>query len=384
MLALLLIVMVDLLFRIGLSLNEKTQTGLAFDSPYRSRAWWTTRDFLLQNKAPDVILLGASDINTALYTAEATFFKTPQSQLLKHKSEYLEAKLKQLDSPYKTTFCLALGGEMPSDSYLLLNTLLSDDKMPKVILLAVTPRSFYDATFGDPSRTAVFKTMAKLGGTRDFEMSCRSSIVDVADYVSRQAIALYGHKWEITSWQQRIGQSVLERLLDQNFVNVTTPESIRKIAEQDLPEDFGPNESMMLPYDEQHPIFIDNLQHYQAYYKKVKRGMLAQQVSFYQRLCEFCSNHGIKLYVCNSPVTNENRHLIPADIRAYYLSYIGGIARRYGGTFIDLDNQEVFKKSDFYDSVHLNGIGGQKYFDQVALILSNRSSLATAVDSSAN
>jgi hypothetical protein len=370
MLALLLIIAVDLIFRIGFSLHGSTQDALAFDAPYRSRVWWTTKDFNGQAKAPDVILIGASDINTALYTAEATYFKTPQSEILKHKSEYLEAKLKEVDSPYKTTFCFALGGEMPSDSYLLVNTLLTERKIPKAIFLAVTPRSFYDATFGAPSRTSVFKTMAKLGGTREFEVSCHGSLLDSADYVTRQVIALYGHKWEITSWQQCLGQTVLEKLLHENFENVVTPDSIRKISEQDLPEDLGPNEAMMPPYDEKHPVFIDNLQHYQNYYKKIKHGMLPLQVAFYERLCGFCSAHNIKLFVCNSPVTNENRNLIPPDIRANYLLQIGAIARSYGGTFVDLDRPDLFEHSDFYDSVHLNGKGGQKYFNQVALILS--------------
>jgi hypothetical protein len=64
---------------------------------------------------------------------------------------------------------------------------------------------------------------------------------------------------------------------------------------------------------------------------------------------------------------------------------VATIARNSGGTFIDLDKPEVFVKSDFFDSVHLNGTGGQKYFNQVAEILSHRDSgLATSVDASAN
>lgn len=384
MLALLLVLIVDLVCRFSFSINEKSQKDLSFDAPYRSRAWWTTKDFLRQDKALDVILLGASDINTAFFASEAKFFNAPQSQLLKHKSEYLEAKLKELESPYKTTFCLALGGEMPSDSYLLVNTLLKQGRLPKTIFLAVTPRSFYDATFGDPSRTSVFKVMAKMGGTRDFEFACRSSFWDKADYLARQTIALYGHKWEITSWQQRIGQMLLGKILHENFTNVITPDSIRKISDQDLPEDLGPNEQFMQPDDEKHPVFINNLDHYRAYYKKINRGMLPLQLEFFKKLCAFCSAHGIRLIVCNSPVTAENRALIPADIHAQYLAQIGDIIRSYGGTFMDLDRPELFDKSDFYDSVHLNGKGGQKYFNQVALILCGRSNLATTVNSSAH
>ena len=384
LLILLLVVAADLVLRAGFFIHDKTNSNLNFDVPYRSRAWWSAQDFLRRDNPPDVVLLGASDINTALYAAEATYFKKPQSQLLKHNSEYLESKLKEFGSPYKTTFCLSIGGEMPSDSYFLANTLLTRGKLPKAIFIAVNPRNFYDATFGDPANTAIYKTMAKLGGTRDFEFSCRSSIWETADYLCRQAISSYGHKWEITSWQQRVGQSVLEKFLPETFTDVTTPSSVRKIAELDLPEDFGPNEQMMMPYDEKHPIFVDNLHHYLAHYKNIKRGMLPQQLDFYERLCEFCSSHGVKLVACNSPVTNENRNLIPPDIYAKYLAHIDGITRRYGGNFVNLDKPELFAKSDFYDSVHLNGVGAQKYLDRVALILSKYNNLATSVNFSTN
>lgn len=388
MLAFLIILIVDLAFGIGFSINEKTQnnektqSALTFDAPYRSRAWWTTKDFLSQVKAPDVILLGASDINTAFFAAEASYFKSPQSQLLKHKSEYLEAKLKELGSSYKSTFCLALGGQMPSDSYLFVNTLLRQGKLPKAIVLAVTPRSFYDATFGDPSRTSIYKTMAKMGGTREFEFACRSSLLDKVDYLFRQAVSLYGHKWEITSWQQCFVQNILAKILHMDFGNVRTPDSIRLIATQDLPEDLGPNEQFMQPDNENHPIFYNNLDHYRAYYKKVNRGMLPLQVDFYKKLCEFCQTNGVKLIVCNSPVTKENRDLLPAKIHSDYLAQIGDMTRSYGGEFIDLDKADLFAKGDFYDSVHLNGKGGQKYFKQVARILSEHDNLAARVESS--
>lgn len=374
-LALVLILAVDLIFRIGFA--SQANKELSFEAPYRSRAWWLAKDFLSQQKAPDLIFLGASDINTAFFAAEARYLKTPQSQLLKHRSEYLEAKLRDKNSAYQSTFCLALGGEMPSDSYLLIKTLLTQQKLPRAIFLAVTPRSFYDATFGDPSRTSVFKTMAKLGGAGEFELACRSSVIDKADYFFRQAFALYGHKWEITSWQQSITQSLLKPLLRQDFANVASPDSIRNISNQDLPEDLGPNEQFMQPDDEKHPVFYNNIDHYKAYYRKVDRGMLPLQVSFFEKICQFCQEHGVKLIVCNSPVTAENRSLIPDQIRMQYLAHVGETVKNHGGIFIDMDKEGSFEKSDFYDSVHLNGKGGQKYFDRVAKIVADSENLAT-------
>jgi hypothetical protein len=107
--------------------------------------------------------------------------------------------------------------------------------------------------------------------------------------------------------------------------------------------------------------------------------MLPLQVAFYQQLCEFCEFHGIKLVVCNSPVTDENRALIPK-----YRAMVADTARKYGGTFVDMDQPNAFAHEDFYDSVHLNGIGGQKYFDQVGVILSRSGGMSIAGKTSAN
>lgn len=140
--ALLLVVLADLCVRISFAPQNHLATKLSFDVPYRSRIWWATCDYLKQDKVVDVLLLGASDMTCALYGGEATSLRTPQSELLKHHSEYLEKRLELLNSQYIRTFSLAIPGEMPSDAYFLVNTLLSGKLKPKAIFLPLHQEAF--------------------------------------------------------------------------------------------------------------------------------------------------------------------------------------------------------------------------------------------------
>jgi hypothetical protein len=376
LLSVLLIFVVDGMCRLGFSILEADGRRLHFDIPYRSRTWWATADFLRQNPAPDILLLGASDVTTALYSAEATFSGTPQSEILTHRSTFLENKLKELHSNYRSTFCLAIPGEMPSDAYLLANTLLKNNTKSKVIVYAVTPRCFYDATFGDPSSSDTYKVMSKLGGTRELELECRSSLWDRFDYLCRRLVSVYDHKWELTSWQHHLGQALMSNFLPVDFSKTASPYEVRLLARRELPEDFGPNEVLNLPFDPKRRIFFNNLSEYQARYQKLRMSTFNQQLSFFQKFCDLCHAEHIDLIVTNSPVTTENRALLPSGVYANYLAKVLSIVERSGGTFVDLDKPDLFEHDDFFDTVHLNGKGGQKYLDQIAQSLCQHLELA--------
>jgi len=377
-------ILVDLIFRVGFSWNQNRSFQLAFDVPYRSHIWWATKDFLSQPKAQDIILLGASDMAQAVHGADAVFLNSSQDEVLKHRSEYLERRLENLNSQYKGVFCLAVPGEMPSDSYFTTRTLLSGSRKPKVIVLSIAPRSLCDATFGDPASSDVYKIMNKLGGTHDFESSCRSSLWDKLDYQVQQLFSIYGHKRELISWQHNLTQAVLSQLFHEDFSNIHTPVHIRKLALLELPEDYARSELVSMPFDPKHALFISNLAEYQSRYRRLKMSTFRQQLDFLKRLSELCRSEGISLVVINSPLTAENRQLIVPQVYALYLAQASQAVRSYGGTFVNLDLPEIFKHEDFMDSIHLNGRGGLKFLDHIALVLSTSSQVATSNHLQAN
>lgn len=376
MLALVLLLVVDLVFRFGFRHSDQFQLG--FDEPYRSRIWWAMKDFIAQPKTADVVLFGASDMTCAFYGAEATFLNTPQSQLLKHRSDYFEGKLAQLSSPFRTSFCLGIPGEMPSDAYFIANTILSHKRKPKAVCLSIAPRDFYDATFSDPTSTDIFKVANKLGMVRDGGPACKGSFWDECDRSMQKASSVYGHKWDLTSWQHHATHNILNVLLGQEYATIQTPQAIRKLALIQLPEDYASMEIMEPPYDPKHPVWLNNLAEYQSRYRCFSARTFKQQLAFLKGMGELCRSEGVGFLVVNSPLTNENRAMIQKSAYDTYMSEIPKAVRGCGGVFVNLDSSSTFQHDDFFDSIHLNGKGGQKFLDQIALSLSKTSELVAA------
>lgn len=370
--------LLDLIVRVGFSIGQQQPLQLAFDAPYRSRIWYATKDFLNHKNTPDVVLLGASDMTCAIYGAEATFLNATQYQLIKHESECLNRKLAALGSSYKSSFCFGIPGEMPCDAYFIVNTLLPHREMPKAIVFSISPRDFCDATFGDLSATDIYKLMSKLGGIGNMELSCRRSIWDKLDYGITKAISICGHKWEFASWQHHATESLISKLFGVDFEDVRMSPEIRRAALIALPEDFSARELCEFPYDPKHPMFLNNVAEYRSRYRQFKKRIFDQQLDFFRKTCELCQRNGINLVVINSPLTSENRAMIPPQMYDFYLAQTTQTVRSMGGTYVDMNKPGLFEHDDFFDSIHLNGKGGVKFVDQIARALSEGSRLASS------
>jgi hypothetical protein len=127
-------------------------------------------------------------------------------------------------------------------------------------------------------------------------------------------------------------------------------------------------------------VFRDNMDAFQEHFVLVNRRLYKEQMKYLRKLAELCKSEGISLVVANSPMIAEVHPLMNADFRKVCLAEVASIATAGGATFVDMDQPNVFQHADFVDSVHLNGHGGEKYFDQIAQVLSRQSQVA-AVDS---
>ncbi len=377
LLALVLFLLIDVGAGLAFSIAQKPMQ-LGYDVPFRSRTWYALTDYAKQKQVPDLVLLGASDMTCALYGAEATYIKKSTSQLLNHRSTYLEKKLEEASAPYKTTFCLAIPGEMPSDQYFMAKTLVSNKVKPKALYCTTVPRNFFDATFKSPSTSDVFKNTSKLGGVgTDAEISCRKKdLIALFDYFLAQASSIYGHKQTFITWQHHIAQDIC-RPSDAKFDTVNLPLLLRKQALMCLPEDFAPTEVGQEPFDPKHFVFLDNIGEYRVRYSQFSMKIYDQQFGYFKKLCELCKNEGIDLVIGNSPLTAENLAMVPPDIYKLYMQQVSSTVRANGGTFVDLNMPGMFQHDDFFDSVHLNGRGGLKFLNYVAGAMSSQKSLAS-------
>jgi hypothetical protein len=347
-----------------------------FDVPYRSRIWWAAKDFRRLAEAPNLVLLGPSTMTCAMYGAESMFTRQVQCELLKHRSDYLEMQLKRQTGHNLSSFCLALPGQVPSDAYMIARTLLTGNRVPKAIFYGITARDFIDATFSDPSSTETFKVMSTLGHFPELQMSCRSSIYDRLNYQLGQLSFIYGHKPFLISMQHHLVQDALTRLDGDKFGAIHAPPEICGQAALQLSEDFDGDEVKDI-YDPKHPLVRNNLDEYKARYRSFRPKNFAQQLAFFKNLVDYCHQKQIKLYVANMPITASNRNLIAPAVYAAYLNQTEKICRNGGAQYVDLDKSNAFVAGDFFDSIHLNGSGGEKLLDRIAQEIANGSQVAS-------
>lgn len=372
-LALLCFALLNIGVGIAFSLSKKPMQ-LTYDVPNRTRSWYALSGLDPAKPAPDLVLLGASDMTCALYGAEATYLNKTVSQLTDHRSTYLEKKMAEAQAPYKTTHSLAVPGQMPSDQYFMARALVVNKLKPKAIYCTMVPRNFFDATFKNPSTSDVYKTTAKLGAV-DVENeldSRKKDFFSMFDYGLSRLCPIYGHKQTFVSWQHHAVQSIC-RPYDSDFETVNLPLKLRKLALMELPEDYAPTEVGQTPYDPKTAVFLDNLPEYRVRYSQFSYKIYDQQFGYFKKLCELCNNEGIDLVVGNSPLTAENLAMVPEDIYKTYLDNVSSTVRTNGGVFLDLNLPGLFEHDDFFDSVHLNGKGGIKFLDYVADTMSTRS-----------
>lgn len=373
-LAVVLFIALDLSLGLAFALSQRP-LQLSFDVPFRSRTWWAVKDITSLKKCPDIVLLGASDMHYAFYGGEATYTKKPQNSILVHQSKFMEDYLKELRSPYKTAFNMGIPGEMPSDAYFLVRTLVSNRIKPKAVFFSIVPRDFFDDTFNSPSSSEIYRTLSKLGGIGEMEMSCRPAIWNKLNYQLGRISSVYRHKEEFVSWQHHL-VGALTRGDASTFDKIQSPSAVRKVAMMELTEDFAPdNDVLEYPTDPDDHSFTKNMEEYRARYRQFSMKKWDQQFTFFRKLCQLCQEEGITFVAGNSPVTKENMSLVPQSIYDFYMREVTACTRQYGAAFVDL-NTDKFTHDDFFDTVHLNGRGGQKFIAGVAEALTNTSSLA--------
>lgn len=223
--------------------------------------------------------------------------------------------------------------------------------------------------------TETFRYMSRLGGVRDVAISARTTFWEKAEYALSQVSFLYDHRLGFVYLQNKYARSILAHVGFKDLDFVHAPFPLRKIALLQLPEDNGPNELMIMPYrtDE---TFTDNLPEYRMRYKSFKKRLFDVQFAFLNRLAEYCQSQGIQLVLVNMPLTRDNVAIMPPGFYDFYMTSVRGAATKYDARFIDLNKPDVFDQRCFADSVHLNGLGGKKFFEVLSASLLDQARLA--------
>lgn len=335
-----------------------------FCSPYRSYIWWAFKDWNSESRSAkiDYVLLGSSLMWTAVHSADATRYGVAQHATSHHHSFYLQELLNnpKEHTHRKQAFSFAIAGQMASDAFFIARSILPSSSSPAAIIYGIAPRDLMDNTLASPTSTETYQFTKRL-----FDHSQRKAWRMGWQEVLQQSLFLYTHRLDVVWLQHRLTHRALNLVGFRDLDNVYVPFALRRFAMRDLPEDIGPNEVPIQPYNPAEA-YIDNSAEYRKRYARLDNRIYSEQKSFLTSLARLCQQNHVSFYLINMPITQNNMKLMPPGFYSTYLADLQQVCSESRAIFIDLNDANHFPQALFSDSVHLNGMGAKLFFERLA------------------
>lgn len=342
-----------------------------FDFPYKGWAWWTFNDIRNSSDVKNVALLGSSLMVSATNGCDATYLKKNLNLVSYHKASYFDSLLEnELDGEFNT-YNLAAPGQMPSDAYMTLTAMLKTSHRPDVVVYGVAPRDFIDSSLASPLDTEPFRFLHRLVNLDDvMQMMFRSPWAKL-NWLAERNFYLYGNALDI---QMTMGKKYVDAL-DMIFPPPTGNDIFTywdrvKMLPSYKAGEIHPRAIVVAPQDPTHPPeFKDNTTEYRERYKNPDSKTYNTQFYFLGKLAELCKRERIELVVVNMPITLDNIRILGSY---HYMSYVNALrhfSQEDDVPAFDLNDFALYNIADFHDGVHLNAVGGQKFFKQLTGIL---------------
>lgn len=336
--------------------------------------WWIARAALLGSKA-DIAVMGDSQINAAIFQADAFTLKRPIDCASDRDIATIEQIVEKATRQNRRVINLAMGGAMASDQYLISQALLTK-ATPKIVVIAVSPRCFLDNTLLSASATEPFKffepyvamgSLAHLAfpdlmSEAMWRLKCYVPLLNLHDQVCDSLKTTVKKSGSESSWSK----------LSNNAGQSITPRMLRGIygSESDVKKGEILLSPMITPY------FIDNTMEYKHRYRDTSARTYARQKQFFKAYLDTLTSMGIKTLVVGMPSLPTNRSLLPNQFWSDYRTWLTHECNQRGAVWFDLSEDPAFKQDYFLDTVHLNPFGARILIQKIAALLLTNPSLS--------
>jgi len=353
---------------------------------------------LESTKEPPVVFIGSSLIIAPLWSTDVKHGYFYQDCMLHHQSKALEDLLKK-DGITAPVVSLATAGQFVSDAYLIIDKLIAGNskggkngdgkisdsknpaqKEPLALIYGIAPRDFMDDTTGGLALTSVFDELVDLSDLPKVGNLFFSTFDERTDFLLNRSVYMYRKRGRYQNKIELALEKTLARALPNKGQNPN-----QNLLNQDLNKD--PNKSPGLasadgdktgPVDplagfllggNRNDIWTKSIAEYSRRYKFFNKQQFEKQKECFKAVVSLCKERGIKLYVVAMPITDDNRKLMPRELYSSYIDCISTTTRDAGVPFLDLQKDGAYKNDDFYDTVHLNGIGGERFLSAMSSIV---------------
>lgn len=338
---------------------------------YGSWAWWLVKEYVEQKQSADVVVLGSSQINTAVLATDAHESQQVIDTLTHREITSLERRLNDAVSGGNLkAFNAAIAGSVASDYYMVARALFGGYAKPKLVIIGVSPRDFIDNQLPVASATEPFRYFSQFVDTGKLTQ------LAYPDPIARINAQL-GMTFDKLPLRQV--HSMVDTYLMSQKKEDTKKHSGNALlaAVSNAAQVVKPGE-WMIPAN-MPPIYVDNSYEYVKRYKDPNPPNYPIQLAFFDELLSWLNKENIKVLVVGMPTRPENRALLPTIFWSNYRLTLNGLCERNGAHFVDVSHCNDFEKSDFVDTVHMNAAGGAKILDVFAESIAKRKDLFAAI-----
>lgn len=310
----------------------------------------TINSFHALKTKPDVILLGSSLVMFPFWAMDVAENKGIADIFRYHNSEALKKQLKAAGREQKTVYSLAVFGQMASDAYLMTNEYVKDNKTPKVIVYGIAPRDFHDHSLASPMATFSFQKIVNLSNFPRYAGAFLPDFEKKADWLAMHLCYFYGKRWRLQMETDKALNKVYSTL------GIVDPGATKV----DTTADGG---FMMKGSTEDR--WNNSVKEYIGRYKEISEKDHSLQMGFLARTLKNLRERGVKVVLVNMPLTKRNLDILPSGFYASYQKEIKDVATMPGVKLVDLGNCKDFNDEDYWDTTHLNHVGGHKLLNHV-------------------
>ena len=333
------------------------------------------KEYKEQKPPANVVLLGSSLMMFPFWAMDASFDPKIADIAHYHKSVALQAVLEKSGIKNSSVFSLASAGQMSSDAFLYASEFLKGDTKPEVVVWGIAPRDFADDNVKSPMATVSFKQIVDLHNFSSYAKTFLPRFEDKAEFIANHSCFLYGRRWRFQKEADRtlekisaavarvfVGKAVDDKKSATAGGAATLPVAMVKAAavkDSDNTPDLS-IASLLAGTAEQR--WETSTREYRGRYKNIAERDLSVQMSCLDNTLKICQERGIKVVLVNMPLTKLNQGLMADGFYQRFNQQVKTLASAYGKdvTLVDMTNQSQFQESDFWDTVHMNHIGGSK------------------------
>ncbi|HNB14585.1 MAG TPA: hypothetical protein PLC15_04365 [Candidatus Obscuribacter sp.] len=304
-----------------------------------------------------VVLLGSSLVMSPLWAADVRLGHFLQDVNMHHRSLHMKEEMDKFGY-HKDAVSLATPGQFVSDAYLIVDKHLKDKNRPEILIYGIAPRDFMDSTTSGLV-TSVFNQLVAITDMPKIKDLFLESFDDHMNFVLERTVFLY-HKR--TRYQTKFEEAV-EKLtcrLDKYLAPKT--------------------ESAAAPFlmgTDHDAIWKQSTEEYARRYKTANEPLFQKQTKCLRALMQLCKERNIKLYIVAMPLSKTNMALMPPGLYQHYMDTLKTETGKADVPLIDLAADGNYGDDDFYDTVHLNQTGGERFIKQMtALVRANSQGIA--------